>query len=64
MVTHHVEEVPARFHPRAAAAQGHRAGRGPGADVFTERNLSKCFGLPLIVEHRDLRWTARAVPLR
>jgi iron complex transport system ATP-binding protein len=33
-------------------------------DVFTERNLSKCFGLPLIVEHRDLRWTARAVPLR
>jgi iron complex transport system ATP-binding protein len=36
---------------------------GPLADVFTERNLSRCFGMPLEVERRAARWSARAVPL-
>jgi iron complex transport system ATP-binding protein len=34
---------------------------GPLDEVFTERNLSKCFGVPLIIEHRQARWTARAI---
>jgi iron complex transport system ATP-binding protein len=34
---------------------------GPLADVFTERNLSKCFGVPLQVEYRHNRWAARAL---
>jgi iron complex transport system ATP-binding protein len=33
---------------------------GPLDEVFTERNLSKCFGVPLRIEHRQARWTARA----
>jgi iron complex transport system ATP-binding protein len=33
---------------------------GPLPEVFTEGNLSKCFGVPLIVEHRQGRWNARA----
>jgi hypothetical protein len=32
-------------------------------DVFTARLLSKCFGLPLLVEHTGTRWTARAAQL-
>jgi hypothetical protein len=32
-------------------------------EVFTERNLSKCFGVPLLVERRAARWTARAARL-
>jgi iron complex transport system ATP-binding protein len=35
---------------------------GPLTDVFTERNLSRCFGVPLLVERRAARWSARAVP--
>jgi iron complex transport system ATP-binding protein len=33
---------------------------GPIDDVFTERNLSRCFGIQLEVENRQSRWTARA----
>jgi iron complex transport system ATP-binding protein len=64
MVTHHVEEVPPGFTHALLLRKGTVLAAGRVQDVFTERNLSKCFGLPLIVEHRDLRWTARAVPLR
>jgi iron complex transport system ATP-binding protein len=64
MVTHHVEEVPPGFTHALLLRKGTVLAAGRVQDVFTERNLSKCFGLPLIVEHRDMRWTARAVPLR
>jgi hypothetical protein len=33
---------------------------GPIGEVFTERNLSRCFGVQLDVEYRQNRWTARA----
>jgi iron complex transport system ATP-binding protein len=29
--------------------------------VFTEENLSKCFGVPLAIEHRKSRWSARTL---
>jgi iron complex transport system ATP-binding protein len=63
MVTHHVEEVPPGFTHALLLRKGTVLASGPVEQVFTERNLSKCFGLPLIVEHRDSRWTARATPL-
>jgi iron complex transport system ATP-binding protein len=63
MVTHHVEEVPPGFTHALLLRKGTVLAAGPVEQVFTERNLSKCFGLPLIVEHRDSRWTARATPL-
>ena len=63
MVTHHVEEVPPGFTHALLLRKGTVLAAGPVELVFTERNLSKCFGLPLIVEHRDSRWAARATPL-
>jgi iron complex transport system ATP-binding protein len=64
LVTHHVEEVPAGFTHAMLMRAGAVLTAGPIAEVFTERNLSRCFGVPLIVERRASRWTARAVPLR
>lgn len=64
LVTHHVEEVPAGFTHAMLMRSGAVLTAGPIAEVFTERNLSRCFGLPLIVERRASRWTARAVPVR
>lgn len=61
LVTHHVEEVPDGFTHAILLRKGAVVAAGPLDEVFTERNLSKCFGLPLTVEHRQARWTARAV---
>ncbi|HEY3903480.1 MAG TPA: ATP-binding cassette domain-containing protein [Streptosporangiaceae bacterium] len=64
LVTHHVEEVPAGFTHAMLMRGGAVLTAGPIAEAFTERNLSRCFGVQLIVERRASRWTARAVPLR
>jgi iron complex transport system ATP-binding protein len=63
MVTHHVEEVPPGFTHALLLRRGTVLAAGPVGDVFTVRHLSKCFGLPLIVEHIGARWTARAAQL-
>jgi iron complex transport system ATP-binding protein len=60
LVTHHVEEVPEGFTHAMLLRKGAILAAGPVVDVFTERNLSKCFGVPLLVERRAARWTARA----
>ena len=36
---------------------------GPVHEVFTERNLSRCFGLPLRIARHGGRWSATAVEL-
>ena len=61
MVTHHVEEVPEGFTHAMLLRRGQVLAAGPLPDVFTERNLSKCFGVPLIIEYRQSRWAARSV---
>jgi iron complex transport system ATP-binding protein len=33
---------------------------GPIDEVFTARNLSRCFGVPLEIEYRKARWAAWA----
>jgi len=60
MVTHHVEEVPEGFTHAMLLRKGAVLAAGPVPEVFTERNLSKCFGVPLVVERHAARWTARA----
>ncbi len=60
MVTHHVEEVPENFTHAMLLRKGAVLAAGPLAQVFTERSLSRCFGVPLLVERRAARWTARA----
>lgn len=64
LVTHHVEEVPAGVTHALLMRGGTVLAVGPIGEVFTEPNLSRCFGLPLIVERWAGRWMARAVPIR
>jgi iron complex transport system ATP-binding protein len=63
LVTHHVEEVPEGTTHAMLLRKGAVLAAGPVQDVFTERNLSRCFGLPLLVERRSARWMARAALL-
>jgi iron complex transport system ATP-binding protein len=60
LVTHHVEEVPEHFTHAMLLRKGAVLAVGSLQEVFTERNLSRCFGVPLLVERRAARWTARA----
>jgi len=60
MVTHHVEEVPPGFTHALLMRKGTVLAAGRVHDVFTARHLSKCFGLPLLIEQAGTRWTARA----
>ncbi|HEY1323895.1 MAG TPA: ABC transporter ATP-binding protein [Streptosporangiaceae bacterium] len=60
LVTHHVEEVPDGFTHAMLMRRGAVLAAGPLPEVFTEQNLSRCFGVPLIVEQRQSRWNARA----
>lgn len=61
MVTHHVEEVPDGITHAMLLRRGSVLAAGPVAQVFTEQNLSRCFGVPLRIESNGSRWTARAV---
>jgi len=63
MVTHHVEEVPAGFTHAMLLRRGGVLAAGPVHQVFTERNLSRCFGIPLRVGQTGGRWSAQAVDL-
>jgi iron complex transport system ATP-binding protein len=63
LVTHHVEEVPAGFTHAMLMRKGTVLAAGLLQDVFTERNLSRCFGVPLQVERRASRWSATALQL-
>jgi iron complex transport system ATP-binding protein len=62
LVTHHVEEVPAGFTHAMLMRKGMVLAAGPVDEVFTQRNLSRCFGVQLIVERRAARWLAHAAP--
>jgi iron complex transport system ATP-binding protein len=64
LVTHHVEEVPAGFTHAMLLRRGAALAAGPLHEVFTERNLSRCFGLPLRITRHDGRWAASAADPR
>ncbi|GEB53716.1 MULTISPECIES: ABC transporter ATP-binding protein [Streptomyces] len=64
MVTHHVEEIPPGFTHVLMLRQGQVLAAGPLETELTSRNLSLCFGLPLVVEENGGRWTAQGLPLR
>ncbi|MGW4227358.1 ABC transporter ATP-binding protein [Streptomyces bauhiniae] len=63
MVTHHVEEIAPGFTHVLMIRQGSVLAAGPIELELTSRNLSRCFGLPLVVEQAGERWTARGLPL-
>jgi iron complex transport system ATP-binding protein len=60
LVTHHVEEIPPGFTHALLLREGGVVAQGLLGSTLTADNLSKTFGLPLIVEHRADRYTARA----
>jgi iron complex transport system ATP-binding protein len=63
MVTHHVEEIAPGFTHVLMIRQGKVVAAGPLETELSSRNLSHCFGLPLVVERRGDRWTAAGLPL-
>ncbi len=64
MVTHHVEEIAPGFTHVLMIRQGKVLAAGPMETELTSRNLSLCFGLPLVVERNGgERWTAQGLPL-
>ncbi|MDF2967457.1 MAG: transporter ATP-binding protein [Nocardioidaceae bacterium] len=59
LVSHHVEEVPAGFTHVLLLREGRVVTAGPLDDALTEESLTETFGLPLALDQRDGRWTAR-----
>jgi iron complex transport system ATP-binding protein len=60
LVTHHVEEIPPGFTHALLMRDGGVVAQGLVDDTVTAENLSKTFGLPLVVSARGGRYTARA----
>ncbi len=61
MVTHHVEEIPPGFTHAMLLADGKVAAAGPIAEIITGKQLSKVFGLKLLVSTSENgRYAARA----
>ncbi|SCE75552.1 iron complex transport system ATP-binding protein [Micromonospora echinospora] len=60
LVTHHVEEIPPGFTHALLLREGGVVAQGLLGATLTSDNLSKTFGLPLVVERSGERFTARA----
>jgi iron complex transport system ATP-binding protein len=60
LVTHHVEEIPPGFTHAMLLREGTVVAAGLLGETLTADNLSKTFGLPLIVQRSGDRYTARA----
>lgn len=59
LVSHHLEEIPPGFSQALVLRDGRALAAGPSASVLRDDVLSEAFGMPLRVEGRDGRWTAR-----
>ncbi|MFY1633472.1 ABC transporter ATP-binding protein [Solwaraspora sp. WMMB335] len=60
LVTHHVEEIPPGFTHALLLREGAIVAAGPLAETITGEQLSKTFGLPLVVDRAGERFAARA----
>jgi iron complex transport system ATP-binding protein len=60
LVTHHVEEIPPGFTHAMLLREGTVVAAGLLGETLTADNLSKTFGLPLVVQRSGDRYTARA----
>ena len=47
---------------RCCCREGRVVASGPIEESLTAGTLSQCFGLNLVLEQRDGRWTARSTP--
>jgi iron complex transport system ATP-binding protein len=62
LVTHHLEEIPPGVTHAALLRDGRVTAAGPIGEVVTDAAVSDAFGVDVTVEHRDGRWSARALP--
>jgi len=60
MVTHHVEEIPVGFTHALLLREGAVVAAGPIDDTITSEAIGETFGLPVHIEDREGRFTARA----
>jgi iron complex transport system ATP-binding protein len=60
LVTHHVEEIPPGFTHALLLREGRMVAAGPLEQTLTAQNLSDTFALPLTLDQRGGRWSARA----
>jgi iron complex transport system ATP-binding protein len=58
MVTHHVEEIPARATHLLALREGRAVAQGPIEQTLTGDTVSAAFGLPVTVARHGRRWSA------
>jgi iron complex transport system ATP-binding protein len=61
LVTHHVEEIPPGFTHALLLKKGRVISAGPIERALTAHTLSDAFDLALSLDHRDGRWSARAL---
>jgi iron complex transport system ATP-binding protein len=59
LVSHHLEEIPTGFGHALVLGDGQALAAGPIDTVLRDDVLGQLYGLPLAVEARDGRWTAR-----
>jgi iron complex transport system ATP-binding protein len=59
LVTHHLEEIPPGFGHALILAGGRVVAAGAIGHVLVDATLSAAYGIPLRVESRDGRWSAR-----
>ena len=64
LVTHVLEEVPAGVTHALLLRRGAVIASGPVERVLTAELVGAAYGLPLVVEHRGGRWSARVAPPR
>src|SRR4029077_15711246 len=57
--THPLEEVPSTVTHAALLTAGRVVDRGPVEAVLTESALSRCYGLDIGVDRRDVPWGGR-----
>lgn len=60
LVTHHVDEIPPGFTHALLLGRSEVVASGPIERSLTSATLSKCFGLPLVLERRNGRYSAFA----
>lgn len=61
LVTHHVDEIPARFTHVLLLSDGAIVAAGPLEETLTAETVSMCFGVAVQLERRGGRWSAWAV---
>lgn len=63
LATHHLEEIPPTTTHAALLRDGAIVAAAPIEDALSDDLLSACYGMPVAVERRAGRWSARAAQL-